>query len=287
MKKIKVLIIAIILINLTGCLKKDSMEDIKIVTSSYPIEYVVNELYGEHSTISSIYPKDDETINFEVTDVLLEQYKDNQLFIFNGLSKEKEYLKQMTKNNEDLMLIDAVGDDLKIENINSIEELWLDPNALLTLANNIKKGFKEYIKSTYLTDEIEANYEELKIKLTILDGKYYSTGKKATTNTIIVSDDAFLFLEKYGINIISIDPDTAKDKTIDEAKKLLSNGTCKYIFIKYLEDNESLNNFVNETKAKTLQLYTMTNLKDLNVEKNNYITLMDQNLENLILELYK
>lgn len=287
MKKIKLLIVTIILISLTGCLKKDSMEDIKIVTSSYPIEYVVNELYGEHSTITSIYPKDDETINFEVTDVLLEQYSDNELFIFNGLSKEKEYLKQMSNNNENLMLIDFVGDDLTLENINSIEELWLDPNTLLAMANNIKDGFKEYIKSTYLINEIEANYEELKIKLTGLDGKYYSTGKNATTNTIIVSDDAFLFLEKYGINVISIDSDTAKEKTIDEAKKLLSNGTCKYVFIKYLEDNETINNFVNETGAQTLQLYTMTNLKDLNVEKNNYITLMDQNLENLMFELYK
>ena len=287
MKKIKMLLITISLISLTGCLKKDSMEDIKIVTSSYPIEYVVNELYGEHSTITSIYPKDDETINFEVTDVLLEQYSDNELFIFNGLSKEKSYLKQMSNNNKNLMVIDFVGDDLKLENINSIEELWLDPNTLLAMTNNIKDGFKEYIKSTYLINEIENNYEQLKIKLTSLDGKYYSTGKKAINNTIIVSDDAFLFLKKYDINVISIDPDTVKDKTISEAKRVLSDGTCKYVFIKYLEDNETINTFVNETGAQTLQLYTMTNLKDLNVEKNNYINLMDQNLETLMLELYK
>lgn len=287
MKKIKLLIITIILISLTGCLKKDSMEDIKIVTSSYPIEYVVQELYGEHSTITSIYPKDGETINFEVTDVLLEQYMDNQLFIFNGITKEKQYLDKMTKNNKELKLIDIVGKDIKEENINSVEELWLDPNNLLTIANNIRKGFKGYIDSTYLTNEIDNNYENLKIKLTGLDGKYYSTGKNATNNTIIVSDDAFLFLEKYGINVISIDPDTTKDKTISEAKNLLYNGTCKYLFIKYLQNDEVINNFINETGVQTLQLYTMTNLKDLNIEKNNYITLMNQNLETLKLEIYK
>ena len=287
MKKIKLLIVTIILISLTGCLKKDSMEDIKIVTSSYPIEYVVQELYGEHSTITSIYPKDGETINFEVTDVLLEQYMDNQLFIFNGITKEKQYLDKMTKNNKELKLIDIVGKDIKEENINSVEELWLDPNNLLTIANNIRKGFKGYIDSTYLTNEIDNNYENLKIKLTGLDGKYYSTGKNATNNTIIVSDDAFLFLEKYGINVISIDPDTTKDKTISEAKNLLYNGTCKYLFIKYLQNDEVINNFINETGVQNLQLYTMTNLKDLNIEKNNYITLMNQNLETLKLEIYK
>lgn len=287
MKKIKILLTTIILLGLTGCLKKDSMDDIKIVTSSYPIEYVVQELYGEHSTITSIYPKDGETINFEVTDVLLEQYMDNQLFIFNGITKEKQYLDKMTKNNKELKLIDIVGKDIKEENINSVEELWLDPNNLLTIANNIRKGFKGYIDSTYLTNEIDNNYENLKIKLTGLDGKYYSTGKNATNNTIIVSDDAFLFLEKYGINVISIDPDTTKDKTISEAKNLLYNGTCKYLFIKYLQNDEVINNFINETGVQTLQLYTMTNLKDLNIEKNNYITLMNQNLETLKLEIYK
>jgi len=287
MKKIKILIITIILISLTGCLKKNSMEDIKIVTSSYPIEYVVNELYGEHSEITSIYPKDDETINFEVTDVLLEQYSNNDMFIFNGLTKEKEYLNNISKNNKNLMIIDVTGKNIKNDTIASTEELWLNPNNLLTIANNIRKGFKEYIDSTYLINEIDSNYENLKIELTSLDGKYFSTGKNATNNIIIVSDDAFLFLKKYGINVISIDPDTAKDKDIAEAKRMLNNGTCKYVFIKYLEDDETINNFLNETSAPSIELYTMTNLKGLTINKNTYITLMNQNLENLKLELYK
>ena len=72
MKKFKILFSIIVLFSLTGCFDDDSMDNISISTSSYPIEYVVNRIYGEHSTISSIYPKDDETINFEVTNVLLD-----------------------------------------------------------------------------------------------------------------------------------------------------------------------------------------------------------------------
>ena len=282
MKKIKSLFIGIILLGLTGCFNNDSMEDIKIVTSYYPIEYVVNELYGDHSTVTSIYPKDDEAIDFTITDVLLEQYSEYDLFVFNELSDEKNYVKQMY--NDNLLIINSTE---KINYEYSIEELWLDPNNLLTIANKIKEGFKEYINSTYLINEIDENYENLKIELTKLDGKYYSTMKKASNTTIIVSDDAFLFLEKYGIDVISIDPDTAKEKTINEAKELLKDGTCDYVFIKYKEDNEEINEFLKETDASSLELYTMTNLQDINVEKNNYILLMDQNLENLKLELYK
>lgn len=284
MKKIKYLLIGILLLGVTGCFNNDSMDNITISTSTYPIEYVVNTLYGNHSTINSIYPKDTDTSNFKITNVLLNQYKDSDLFIFNGLTSEKENVKYLLNKNKNLKIIDVTSN---MQYDYSVEELWLDPNNLLTIANNIRKGFKEYIKSTYLTNEIDENYENLKIELTNLDGKFYSTVNKASNTTIIVSDDAFLFLEKYGIKVISIDPDTVKEKALSSAKELINNGTCTYVFIKYKENNEDVNSFINETGAKKLELYTMTNLNDVNIDKSSYITLMNQNLENLKLELYK
>ena len=285
MKKIKYLIIIVLVFTLTGCIfNNDSMDKIEIATSVYPIEYVVSTLYSNHSTIKSIYPKDTDATEFKVTDVLIDQYSNSDLFIFNGLTDEKDHIKQLLKKNQDLKIIDVTSN---MQYDYSIEELWLDPNNLLTIANNIRKGFKEYIKSTYLINEIDTNYEELKINLTNLDGKFYNATKNASNTTIIVSDDAFKYLEKYGIKVISIDPDTAKDKSINDAKELISNGTCFNIFIKYKEDNDTINNFINETGVKKVELYTMTNLDSINTDVSDYITLMNQNLENLKLELYK
>ena len=170
----------------------------------------------------------------------------------------------------------------------AIEELWLDPNNLLTIANNIKNGFEEYIDAKYLIDEINENYENLKIELTSLDGKFYSSVKNAETNYIIVTDDAFKFLEKYGLNVISLDKDTVNQKDIIKAKELLDDEICKYIFIKYGEElNDTVNEVIESTGASTLDFYTMTNLYNLSIDKNNYIILMNDNLENLKIELYK
>ena len=69
MIKLKFLLLGIVLL-LTGCFNNDSMEDIKITTTVYPIEYIVNTLYGEHSTITSLYPKDTEVSKFKITNVL-------------------------------------------------------------------------------------------------------------------------------------------------------------------------------------------------------------------------
>lgn len=285
MKKIKYILLFVILFGLTGCIKNNSMEDIKISTSVYPINYIISTLYGNHSTISSIYPVDDDINNFKVTDTLLEQYSGNDLFIFNGLSDEKKYVKKMLKHNNNLKIID-VSSNMKYEY--SIEELWLDPNNLLTIANNIKKGFDEYISSTYLTNEIDEKYYDLKIELTTLDGKFYSAAKNSNINTIIISDDAFKFLEKYGFNIISLDPDTTTDKDISDAKAALLNGTSKSVFIKYKEEPQgSIKDVIDSTGATKRELYTMTNLTDINTEKNDYISLMNQNIETLKLELYR
>ena len=282
MNKFKYLLIMIILVMITGC-KDSTMENISITTSLYPIKYVVQTLYGNHSTINSIYPDDSEVINFKVTHTLLDQYKNSDMFIFNSLN-ENDYLNYMIKKNSNLKIIDTTS------NLNydySIEELWLDPNNMLTIANNIKKGFNEYINSAYLKNEVNDNYELLKEQLTLLDGNFYSNAKGTKNKSIIVSDDAFKFLEKYELNVISLDSDTATQKEIEDAKALLSNGSCSYIFIKYKEKlSDTVQSVKDETNAETKELYTMTNLEDINISKTDYITLMNQNLENIKLELY-
>ena len=284
MKKLKYLLL-VMLFCLTGCFKANSMDEIKIATSVYPIEYVVKTLYGEHSTVVSIYPHDSNILDFKVTKVLLKDYSSNDLFIFNGLTEEKDYVKSMKKYNNELKIIDATSNIIYDY---SIEELWLDPNNLLTITNNIKNGFKEYIDANYLVDEIIQNYEQLKKDLTGLDGKFYSSVKNAKTKSIIVTDDAFKFLEKYGLQVISLDEDTVDQKSITDAIELIENGTCDYIFIKYKEElSKTVNEVLEKTGANTLEFYTLTNLDELNIEKNNYITLMNNNLENMRIELYK
>ena len=100
MKKLKYLLL-VMLFCLTGCIKSNSMDDIDIATSVYPIEYVVKKLYGNHSKVTSIYPHDSNILEFKITKVLLNDYSNNDLFIFNGLSNENKYIKSMKKNNNE------------------------------------------------------------------------------------------------------------------------------------------------------------------------------------------
>ena len=284
MKKIKFLLLIGLLICITGCFKDTTMDNITITTSSYPIKYVVDTLYGNHSTTTSIYPMDSNINEFKITDVSLEQYSNNDMFIFNGMTDEKNYIKSMLKNNKDLKIIDVTSNMFYDY---SIEEIWLDPNNLLTIANNIRKGFNEYIKSTYLTNEINENYEKLKIDLTNLDGKYYSVAKNSSYPVIIISDNAFKYLEKYGITVISLDKKTRTDKDIATAKEYMESGKVEHIFTVYGDSvDDVVQSLINGGLTKE-ELYSLANLKDVNLEQNNYLSLMNQNLDSLKDELLK
>ena len=284
MKKLVKFLILIMVLLVSGCFENKSMEDITIYTTTYPIEYVVNRLYGDHSTIKSIYPNGVDVNDYEVTNILLDEYSNTDMFIFNGLSYEKNYVKTMMKENKDLKIIDVTSD---LSYNYYTEELWLDPNNLLTIANNLKKGFKEYNVSSYLIKEIDENYEKLKLDLTSMDAKYRNVASNSN-NTIVVSSNMFLFLKKYGINVISLEEtDQLTQKDINTVKSLIDNNQLKYI---YILKGESVSNTINELidgrDIQLVELHTLSNLTDDERSKYDYLSLINDNLESLKLQLY-
>ena len=287
MKKIISLFICIVLLVITsGCDNNSNMESINIYTTAYPIEYIVSRLYDDHSTIRSIYPNGVDINEYKVTTVLLGEYSNKaDMFIFNGLSKEKDYLKPMLKNNKNLKIIDVTS-DISYDK-NGYEELWLDPSKLLTIANNIRKGFNEYITATYLKNDIEKKYQDLKVDLTKLEAKYRETIKNANNKTLIVSDDILLFLKDYGANVISLDSDNEDyEKNIAIARNLVNNNQARHIYLKDDENNEIINSLVEGTSVEKIGINTLSTLTDDERNNYDYISLMTDNLEKLKKELY-
>lgn len=287
MKKI-LLILSIFTITIsTGCFKRDSMEDISIYTSVYPIEYIVNRLYGKHSEVNSIYPDGIIVDKYTLTDKQLENYGKADLFIFNGLSVEKNYIKPMFESNKSLKIIDSSA---SIEYTNRMEEIWLDPSNFLMIAQNIRTGFEEYIKNQYLINEIDENYEQLKIDVSSLDAKIQTMIEKAPNKTILVSNNLFKYLEKYNFEVISLDQSNILfEKNMVKAKELISSGEIKYIYtIKNETLNEEIDNFIKETKIGSLEFHNLANLNETErKEKKNYLSIMTENVELLKQELYE
>ena len=283
----KIIFAFIILLTSNGCIKRDNLEDIDIYTTSYPIEYITNRLYGEHSTVKSIYPDGIIIDDYTLTEKQIEDYSNASMFIFNGLANEKNYVAPMFEHNKKIKIIDTT---LSMDYENNVEELWLNPSNFLMLAQNIKIGFGEYINNHYLKNEIEENYEELKVEVSNLDAKIKLMVESSTNKTIVVSDDLFKFLEdKYGLTVISLEEnDNLTDKTKADVANLITAGQINYIFTL---QNEEINSTIEEIKTSTgvelLELKTISNLsEEERKNKDDYFTLMNYNIDLLKEELY-
>ena len=86
MKKKIICLVAFITLFTTGC-KKDSMDDITIYTTTYPIQYLVEQIYGYNSEIKSIYPAGVEVKNYELTKKQEKDYAQADLFVFPSYSE--------------------------------------------------------------------------------------------------------------------------------------------------------------------------------------------------------
>ena len=202
MKKIFILLLSLFL--LTGCqvFKSDAMEDIEVYTTTYPINYLVNYLYGTHSTIHSIYPNGVNFKEYSLSDKKINEFAKSDLFVFNSQDLERNYAVKMINENRNLKLIDtAYGMTYDY----SIEELWLNPYNYLMMANNIKNSLSEYITNPYLVEEIKKNYDNLQYDLSKLDASYQEALKDTKYKTIVTDNSLFKYLEKYNIEVISLE----------------------------------------------------------------------------------
>ena len=264
---------------MTGCsLTKDNLEDATIYTTVYPIEYLTEFLYSDYATIESIYPNGADVTTYELTEKQLKEYADSDLFIYNGLGNEKNIAKDMININDNLLIIDVANG---LNYTYGIEELWMSPNNCLMFAKNIKDYLIEYLESTTIIDYVKAKYAELSEILSLKDADLRAIGKEAKengTNTLIVSNDVFKFLENYGFEIISLDENTLTESTLNSIREEFDDGTYDTLII--LDDNytDNINSIIEDYEANTISVKSMASFED---GSNDYLTNMQQFIDDI------
>lgn len=285
MKLIRSLVVLFItLILLTGCFKRDNMDDISIAVTKYPIEYLVKNIYGFNSTVSSVYPVGSDVDTYTLSKKQLRKYSTNDIFVYNGLTDEKKIAAGLLNYNSSIKIIDVAKG---LNDTYEEEELWLSPSNYLMLAQNIKDSLLSYTNSTILKQEINDAYEELKLNISMLDANIKVIAENASNKTIIVGNDLFKFLEKYGYNVLNIDESKNKKSDYQEAKNLVSNKSNSYVFV--LEKSVNDEN-VAKLKNAGASIVSIKSLKSLTQDEINdgydYLQYMNTFIDDLKSEVY-
>lgn len=282
MKIKKLLLLTLLSISLlTGCIKRDNMEDIKIYVSTYPIEYIVDSLYGSNSTINSIYPNGINTNEYKPTNKQIKKYADSDMIVYNGLSsKEKAIAASLLNNNKDIKVIDVTkGISLK----NDEEELWLSPSNYLMLAQNVKDELISYVTSTVVIKEIENKYENLKLTISKYDAELKLIAESSKSNIIIAGNNIFEFLEKYGYQVYNVED----DDELSFAKAKIQNKDAQYVFVLDTDAESEQVKALENLGAKKQVISGMKTLTEENRQNNiTYQTIIEEFIDKIKEEVY-
>lgn len=285
MKYLKLILITLIIgVSSFGCFKRDRYDNIDINVTSYPIEYITNYLYGDYSKVNMIYPSGIDINSYELSPKQIKDYSKVDMFIYNGLSKEKNIAAELLNKNKNLDIID-VSKGLEIEN--DATELWLSPTNFLMIASNIKNSLKEYVSNQKMIDKIDSNYDSLKVKISEIDVELKTIAENASNNTLIVGNNTFNFLKNYGFNIISIVDNENSNTNMSQAKKLIQNKTLRYVFVLAGdEENKNVKDLANAgaTVINVPNLYTINDEQRKN--KQDYLYFVKNMIENIKTEVY-
>ena len=289
MKKLKVFsfIIIMVLVSLlsSGC-TSDNMENINILVTNYPNEFITQKLYGTHSTVSSIYPDGVDINEYTISSKQKKDFSNYDLFIYNGLiEKERNLAVDLLELNPDLKIIDTA---YVLETDYSPEELWLNPSSLLMMAQNVRIGLEEYISSNVLKTEIDEAYDSLKVELSELDAKYRIDVDNTNNKIIVVANSALKYLEKFGLEVYCVDSD-ATDKTINNVQDLIDNKKVDYVYSFVEEDlNDKVKKLVDSNDNFTvIELHRLDNMTDdERKNKETYLSIMNNNLDLIKKEIY-
>ena len=281
---LKIIIGGLSLFVITGCsLTKDSLEDATIYTTVYPIEYLTKSLYSDYSTIKSIYPSGADIDNYNLTDKQIKEYAKGDLFIYNGLDNEKNIAKDLINKNDNLLIID-VSNGLNYDY--GIEELWMSPNNYLMLAKNIKDYLTEYLESKTIIGYVDKQYDALAQDLSIKDADLRAIGKEADnkgTNTLVVSDNVFKFLENYGFNIISLDEETLTESSYDNIVEEFKKENYNAIFVLDNNYTDKINSIIEKYEVTTINVDSMLTYDENNNDCLNNMQSFIDNIRNLTL----
>lgn len=286
MKKIiKLVTFCVTLLLLGGCFEKNNLENANINTTVYPIEFLTKFLYENNATVNSIYPAGVDIENYKLNKKQIKEYSKADLFIYNGLTSEKQIAKELINKNKKMLIIDV---SYGLKYTYGIEELWLSPNNFLMLGKNIKEYLSEYVDNKYLIEEIEKNYLKLEETMSIMDAELRNIASTADkdkkSKVIVTSSDVFKYLENYGFTVISLeDEENLTTNNLNTIKKNFKDSTYDSILmLKGDEKTELINSLVDEHKAKIITINEMYALDE--TEKNNnetYLTIMDSYIDTI------
>lgn len=319
MKKLILIMISIMTL-LAGCDGSEKTEvseegkKLSVYTSIYPMNFLVSEIGGDMVAVKSVVPLGTDPHDYEPSMKTIADIGQADLFVYNGAGLEP-WAEKVSSELGDGKAIEA-SSYVKLIDINESQEdeeehhdeheddhdedhghgskdphIWLSLSNMDTIANAVREKLSELDPEN--SEKYSENYEALSEKFSELDKRYRDGLESRTSNTIMVSHSAFGYLardyEIEQISVTGVSPSAEPSpRTLSRLIDISKEKNLKHIYFETLASPKSAEMISKEAKLEPAVLNTIEGLTEENIARgDNYITLMEENLENIKKELLK
>ncbi|NOU99371.1 ABC transporter substrate-binding protein [Paenibacillus sp. LMG 31457] len=294
-------VLAIFAVIMAGCGSASSSKaklvqgKVNVVTSFYPLYEFTQEIGGEYVNAINLVPAGVEPHDWSPKSRDIKNMTQAQVFVYQGAGFEgwvKDFLGSLSSDST-LKVVEASKGASLIKTSDNKEEFdphaWLSPLNAVKMANNIKTALISADPAH--KDVFEQNYANYAAKLTDLDARYKKELGQTSKKEIAVSHQAFAYLcRDYGLTqlaIMGLSPDA--EPTAQDLKKMneyIKDHNLKYIFFEELVSDKLAKTLAKDAKVDTMVLNPLEGLTEAQVKAGeNYISIMDKNLKNLVIAL--
>ncbi|WP_338754306.1 metal ABC transporter solute-binding protein, Zn/Mn family [Bacillus sp. FJAT-52991] len=293
---------------------KQEKEQLQVYTTIYPLTFFTEEIGKEFVEVESILPAGVDEHTYEPTSKTMIDIAQSDLFMYNGLGLEPfgDKIQESMKNEEVKMI--EVGEEIDVnahKQMHGHEEetthedhtthehkhddghnhggvdphVWIDPTLAIQMAEVVKDELVELQPEH--KSEFENNFNSLKEKLLKLDEDFHEMADHAKHKEFLVSHAAFGYWEdNYGLKQISVSglspTNEPSQKQLKEMVETAKQQNIKYVIFEQNVTPKVAKIVQNELNAEALKIHNLAVLtKEDEANKDNYITLMEKNIETL------
>jgi zinc transport system substrate-binding protein len=264
---------------------------VRVATGFYPLQFVTERVGGEHVTVDNLTVPGKEPHDLELTVQETATVAQSDLVVFeHGFQPAVDDAVETSAEGAVLDAAEAVelrpaegevgheGDDEE-DHGDLDPHFWQDPVLVADLGDALADQLAELDPDH--ADDFAANAADLRADLETLDEDYVTGLEGCERDTVVVSHDAFGYLEKYGLHfeaIAGLSPDAEPTPAdLGRLHRLIEEDGITTVFGERLAPPALVDTLANDAGVTTAVLDPIEGLTD-ETEGEDYLSLMTQNL---------
>lgn len=255
---------------------------LRVVATFYPLADFARNIGGDLVEVSTIVPAGIEPHDYEPTPKDILALRNADLILIHGAIDD--WAQKATTNIPENKIVTTIGLIASIEGVVD-PHIWLDPLLAIEQVRFVIDGLISIDPAHGRA--YNANGEEFMQKLRRLDSDYRQSLSQCKLQTVITSHDAFGYLSaRYGFKTIAINGISAEEEPssqkISEIIDLARKENIQHVFFESLVSPKISETIAKEIGGEILLFNPLEGLTGEEISRGeNYISIMNQNLENL------